>query len=101
MARCADLALQGRAALLARDVDKLGQLIDDNFNTRRSIYQLPPWQAAMVETARRCGASAKFSGSGGAIVGIYRDEAMFQELSAQLAAIGSRVIKPQIHAKRI
>ncbi len=96
MGRFAALAAQGRAALLTQDVDRLGQLIDENFNTRRSISQLPAWQEAMVETARSCGASAKFAGSGGAIVGLYRDEAMFHALTEHLTAIGSRVIKPQI-----
>ena len=32
--------------------------------------------------ARSVGASAKFAGSGGAIIGIYRDEAMFEALAA-------------------
>ena len=32
----------------------------------------------MVEVARACGASAKFAGSGGAIIGICRDDAMFE-----------------------
>lgn len=96
MAKCAHLAAQGRVALLNRDSATLSRLIDENFNTRRSIYQLPEWQVAMVETARSCGASAKFAGSGGAIVGIYQDEAMFQALSKELASIGSRVFKPQI-----
>lgn len=94
MEQCAELAAQGREALLTRDVDTLSRLIDENFNTRRGIYQLPDWQAAMVETARSCGASAKFAGSGGAIVGIYRDEEMFLTLSQRLATIGSRVFKP-------
>jgi glucuronokinase len=48
----------------------------------------------MVETARRCGASAKFAGSGGAIIGVYRDETMFKELCDRMAAIGSDTIKP-------
>jgi len=39
---------------------------------------------------------ANFAGSGGAIIGTYEGEAMFQELSRRLAAIGSRVVKPQI-----
>lgn len=94
--RCAELAGQGREALLGRDVDRLSQLIDANFDTRKTIYQLPAWQVAMVETARSCGASAKFAGSGGAIVGIYQDEAMYQELVKALGAIGSHVFKPQI-----
>lgn len=96
MARCAALAAQGRTTLLDKDVATLGQLIDENFDVRRSIYKLPAWQEAMVETARRCGASAKFAGSGGAIVGLYRDEAMFAELTNAMTAIGSRVFKPKV-----
>ena len=40
---------------------------------------------------------AKFAGSGGAIVGTYRDETMFEDLKRALAAIGCVVIKPQIN----
>ncbi len=92
----AELAAIGREALIARDAERLARLIDTNFDTRRSIYQLPHWQVDMVETARRCGASAKFAGSGGAILGTYNGEAMFATVRDSLAAIGSRTIKPQI-----
>jgi glucuronokinase len=90
------LASEGRQALLNRDKEKLAALINDNFDTRRNLYELAAWQVQMVETARRCGASAKFAGSGGAIIGTYRDEAMFEELVEYMGAIGSRVIKPQV-----
>ena len=90
------LTVQGREALLNHDWEKLSALIDENFDTRRSIYKLPPWQVNMVETARRCGASAKFAGSGGAIVGVYRSEAMFREICDHMAAIGSLTIKPVV-----
>ena len=40
----------------------------------------------MVEAARSAGASAKFTGSGGAIVGTYEDEAMFAALQERLGA---------------
>jgi glucuronokinase len=70
--------------------------MDENFDTRRSIYNLPPWQIAMIEAARRCGASAQFSGSGGAIVGIYTDAAMFKRLSESLAAQHCSTIKPHV-----
>lgn len=92
----AALAAEGYEAMLAHDEQRLGRLINANFDLRRSIYQLPAWQEAMVETARSCGASAKFAGSGGAIVGIYQGDAMYQQLTERLGAIGSRVIKPQI-----
>jgi glucuronokinase len=88
----ADLAAQGREALLQRDAERLARLMNANFDTRRGIYRLPAWQIDMVETARAAGASAKFAGSGGAIVGTYQDEAMFERLRASLAAIGSRTI---------
>jgi glucuronokinase len=93
----AGLAASGREALLARDAGRLGQLIDANFDTRRSIYQLPHWQVDMVETARRAGASAKFAGSGGAILGTYDSEVMFANVQASLAATGCRTIKPKVN----
>lgn len=96
MQRFAELAAIGRDALLAGDVERLAWCIDENFNTRRGIYTLPAWQVEMVETARNCGASAKFAGSGGAIVGTYQGEEMFEALRERLGAIGSRVIKPQV-----
>jgi len=94
----AGIAAEGRDALLARDVGRLARLMDANFDTRRRIYRLPQWQIDMVETARACGASAKFAGSGGAILGTYDGDAMFETVRSRLAAIGSRTIKPQVAA---
>jgi len=92
----AEIAASGREALLAGDAARLSCLIDKNFDTRRGIYRLPPWQIDMVETARRCGASAKFAGSGGAILGTYSGEDMFASVRESLALIGSRTVKPEI-----
>jgi glucuronokinase len=94
--RVAELAELAREALLARDADRLARLIDENFDRRRSIARLPAGQVRMVETARGVGASAKFAGSGGAIIGTYRDEAMFGQLQQALGAVGCRVLKPAI-----
>jgi glucuronokinase len=96
MATFAGLAARARDALLAGDHAELARLMDTNFDTRRSIYKLPERQVEMVEVARGVGASAKFAGSGGAIVGTYRDEGMFGELKQALGAIGCVVVKPQI-----
>jgi glucuronokinase len=96
MRRFASLAEQGRDAILRRDTDTLGRLIDENFDTRRSIYTLPPWQVEMVETARRAGAAAKFAGSGGAVVGTYGEEQTFARLQEAMRAVGSQVVKPQV-----
>jgi glucuronokinase len=50
----------------------------------------------MIETARSVGVSAKFTGSGGAIVGICEDDTTFSKLVAAMAPLNVRVIRPQI-----
>ena len=92
----ADLAAEGRTALLAGDKDKLSELMDRNFNTRHTICQLSAPHVRMIETAREQGASAKYCGSGGAIIGVYRDEEMFQQLAQALGQINCGVIKPTL-----
>jgi glucuronokinase len=92
----AGLAARARDALKAGDHAELARLMDTNFDTRRSIYQLPAGQIEMIEVARRCGASAKFAGSGGAILGAYRDEAIFEDLKHTLDKIGCVVVKPNV-----
>ena len=96
MRHLARLALDGRDALLAGDVERLGRMMNENFDIRRSIYQLPAWQVEMVEAARSCGVNAKFAGSGGAIVGSYANEAKFLELREKLNRIGLHTVKLQI-----
>ncbi len=96
MEKFADLARRGRTALCAGQPEKLAALINENFDTRRAICQLPKAQIKMVETARAAGASAKFAGSGGAIVGTYDGAAMWEELHAKLTRIHCRVFQPMI-----
>ena len=50
----------------------------------------------MVHAARRVGATSNFAGSGGAIVGSYRDDAMFRDLQDEMQKIGVAVLKPRI-----
>jgi glucuronokinase len=96
MAKFAALAEEARQAIAAGDAGRLGQLVDANFDLRRSICRLPRGQVQMVEVARECGASAKFAGSGGAIIGTYPDEATYGRLCERLGEIGCRVFKPRI-----
>ena len=79
--------------------NEIGPLLDANFDLRRKIYQISEGNLRMVETARATGASAKFTGSGGAIVGTYRDESMFNDLVAALSPLGIHVIKPVIESQ--
>ncbi len=91
----ADLADQVRDALAGRP-DDIGPLLDANFDLRRSLYRIHPDNIAMVEAARSVGASAKFTGSGGAIVGTYADDEMFARLESVLAPMGIATLKPNI-----
>lgn len=75
---------------------EIGPILDRNFDRRKSIFKLDPNHVALVERARSVGASAKYSGSGGAIVGTYEDDAMYAKLEAAMAEIGAQVIKPVI-----
>ena len=43
-----------------------------------------------------CGASAKFTGSGGAIIGTYENEAMFENLCSTLKKYNVDIIRPNI-----
>jgi glucuronokinase len=96
MRKFAELTELARAALDQRDYATLSRLMDENFDTRRSIMQLRPEHIRMVEAARRAGASAKFAGSGGAILGVFQDAAMYAELKSNLEAIGCRVFRPTV-----
>lgn len=96
----AGFAEQGVAALKAGDYRKLNYLIDANFDLRAKIYNVGEGNLEMVNAARRCGATAKFAGSGGAIVGTYQDEAMFRELERALKSIGVALIKPVVGARK-
>jgi glucuronokinase len=87
---------RGRAALQAGDWDELHRVTDENFELRRAIMNIAPENLRMVETARAAGASAHFSGSGGAITGIYHGGRQYQELVDSLSAIGCTVLHPLI-----
>jgi glucuronokinase len=91
-------AEEGRAALLARDYDALDRLIDDNFDLRAKIYHIDRGNFEMIRTARNAGASANFAGSGGAIVGAYRDPTVFDRLVQAMKPLGVGVVRPQVTA---
>ncbi len=82
--------------LVSGQADRIGELLDANFDRRRQIYKISEDNLRMVEEARAAGASAKFTGSGGAIVGTYADEKMFRELQKRLGRLNIKIIKPKI-----
>ena len=96
MTEFADIAQKGYEALKAGRVEELPALINANFDLRDRVFSVAEANARMVHAARETGASAKFAGSGGAIVGTYEDDAMYEALCDRLALIGCRVIRPVI-----
>lgn len=83
MRQFAQYAVEAKSAILARDSETLGSLFSRNFDLRRRIYGDAALGAAnleMIEIGRNLGSPTKFSGSGGAVVGIYRDAAHLSAL---------------------
>ncbi|XP_041999594.1 glucuronokinase 1-like [Salvia splendens] len=71
MKKVADIALEGRTALIEKDHAELATLMNRNFDLRREMFgdeALGAMNIEMVEIARRVGAASKFTGSGGAVV---------------------------------
>lgn len=85
-----------RELLHADKGSEIGPWLDKNFDRRRTIYNLDPKNVEMVEAARSVGASCKFTGSGGAVIGTYADEAMYEHLGETLAKLHIEVIKPMV-----
>ncbi|MDY0092578.1 MAG: GHMP kinase [Candidatus Vecturithrix sp.] len=96
MQEFAEITNQFRDALLVNDIPTMNMLINRNFNLRASIYKLSKRNWDLINCARNIGASSKFCGSGGAIVGIYENENMYHRLELEMKNIRARVIKPII-----
>jgi glucuronokinase len=92
----ADLTVKGLKALESGDMQELSRLINRNFDIRRSVMNISEKNIEMVETARSLGASAKFTGSGGAIIGTYVDDKMYNQLVKTLNEMNIQVFKPSI-----
>ncbi len=92
----ASLTDEVKALLQAGRGAEIGPLLDANFDRRRAVCAIGEGNQRMVAAARSVGASAKFTGSGGAIVGTYRDPAMFEALRTALIPLGVDVLVPQI-----
>lgn len=82
--------------LISGEKDKIGPLLNRNFDIRREVMKISKRNLLMVETARSVGASAKFTGSGGAIIGTYNGEQMFNDLEKALSDIGVNIFKPEL-----
>lgn len=96
MIQFGEYARQVRDMFISGDYTDLGRIMNANFDLRRSICAISKENEAMVEAARSTGASAKFTGSGGAIIGTYADEAQYAAIQEALRTTGAITIKPEI-----
>ncbi|WP_294506572.1 hypothetical protein [uncultured Victivallis sp.] len=98
MEEWANLTSAVKAALERHAFSEIPALLDRNFDLRCEVCPnaVSAKNRRMVELARSVGASAKFTGSGGAIIGTYENEAMFRELERVLKHGEINVIKPEI-----
>jgi glucuronokinase len=91
-----NLAVKGKDYIKQGKISELKEIMDINFNLRSKIMDISDSNKELVTTARACGASAKFAGSGGSIIGIYDDNEMLTRLIVEMKKIKARVIKPYI-----
>lgn len=92
--RLADIAQEGKMALEHGEENKFFDLMNLNFDLRSKIMFITETNKELIQAARRCGASAKFAGSGGSIIGMYRGEDMFDLLVSELGKLQAEVIHP-------
>ena len=92
----AELTERAAAMFDAGDYADLPEAMNANFNLRASICAISRRNAELVTAARSTGASAKFTGSGGAIIGTYGDEGTLERLKHAMAGIRAEVIVPEI-----
>ncbi|XP_049322777.1 glucuronokinase with putative uridyl pyrophosphorylase isoform X2 [Astyanax mexicanus] len=91
MKRFAELTDQARAAFQSKDWPRLAQLMDENFELRRSVYTedcLGPGNLRMVQLARQFGSAVKLPGSGGAVVGLCMDSQQLMEMKRAFQEAG-------------
>ena len=83
-------------ALKQGDQEKVAHCMNRNFYLRQSICAISNRNLEMINLARSVGASAKFTGSGGAIIGNYESEGMYEALEKVFDSRGIQLFKPTI-----
>ncbi|MCP4726737.1 MAG: GHMP kinase [bacterium] len=90
----ANLAVKGKQTLMDQNMIELSNLMKENFYLRKQIMQINESNLEMIRTAEECGTAAKFAGSGGSVIGIYKDEKSYDKLVTEMKKINAEVIKP-------
>ncbi|HUT24580.1 MAG TPA: GHMP kinase [Sumerlaeia bacterium] len=96
MARFGEITDEFYRALKERDLDRMGELINENFDLRASLCRISQANWDLINAARNVEAPAKFCGSGGAIVGVYRNKRMLRDLGRAMKEIDAELVLPEI-----
>jgi glucuronokinase len=88
MKELAEIARAARAALIAGDHERLALAADESFDVRRRLLALDPRHVELVEHTRALGAGVNYTGSGGAVVAVCRDQAHAATVAQALAERG-------------
>jgi glucuronokinase len=96
MNEIAALADDAREALVDGQTKELARIMDENFDLRARIFDISDENMEMVKRARDAGASCKFCGSGGAVVGTYQGEEMLERLRKAARQVGYHLILPAL-----
>jgi glucuronokinase len=93
MRELAEAARGARDALVEADLDRFAASIDQTFDLRRGLVELDPLCVEMIELARGLGASANYTGSGGAIVAVCPDASRLDVMAQALVGIGCEIAR--------
>ena len=96
MREFAAFAQEARDTLAGSAPERVGPLMDANFDLRAAIYPISERNRDMVMRGRALGAHVKFSGSGGAVIGTYEDEETYRALEKSYLEGGYKIFKPRI-----
>ena len=96
LAEIGEVAADGKKAIIKGDHERLAKLVNTNFDLRAKIFNISDENYELVKSARKCGASAKFTGSGGSIIGTYDNDETLRCLIINMHKLNARVIKPFI-----
>ena len=95
IARFPEIASRGVAALERGDREEFCRTVNENFNTRASIWPLAERDREMIRIGREQGAATKFCGSGGAIFGVAEDEEVVAGCRVSYERAGYRFLRPR------
>lgn len=95
--RWGQLAQDARDLIVAGKGNEIGPLMEENFQLRAKLIKISPGNQQLVDTGQKQGASVKFAGSGGAVIGTYDgDPARLEKLKQAYKAMDAHFFVPEL-----